>query len=101
MPVSVLSEEVDPPQRAPLRLVPPAEEPAPLIDDALRMQMVAILAAASQVLAARLILLLAVLGAVGLAAVVVWRPSIGGIFATGVFDLFVLVPLTMLAWRKG
>jgi hypothetical protein len=97
--MAVTQISVDEPQRPPLRLVPP--EPAPIITDQMRAEMVAAMAVAVQVLGARLILLLVCIGAFTLGLIATMHGSTGSIVGSAIYDLFVLVPTVLLAWRKG
>ena len=86
-----------------LKLVPPPDEPksTTIDDNELRLRTIAVLHGLSNLLAARLILLLAVLSGAALAGVACWQGHIGSIVAATLFDVFVIVPVVLLATRKG
>jgi hypothetical protein len=51
--------------------------------------------------AVRAILLLSVVGAVALAFLAIVNPSIPGLVAAGMFNLFVVIPVIALYWQRG
>lgn len=72
--------------------------------DEMRVQVIAVLHGLAAILAARLILLVALIGSIGLTAYAVH--SSGGdrgeaITAAALYDGLVLIPIVVLAWRKS
>lgn len=96
MPVKIRSEE-----RSPLRLVPPAESSAPRQPLLPPTEVMAVLGAIAMVVAARVILLLSVMGAFVLALLTVQSPSVGSIVMTALYAVFVVGPLAYLALKRG
>ena len=89
----------------PLKLVRP-EEPAPAPPswgeaDAARVQAIALMTALAHVLAARLVLLTATLGLIGLTAFAEYQHSVAAVVAACLFAVFGLIPIVALAIRKG
>lgn len=86
-----------------LRLLPPEDEPKQTVvdQDALRIQTLSVLHGLSSLLAARLILMLAVLIGGGLGAVATFQGSPGAIVGASLYDALVVIPMVLLAWRKG
>ena len=100
MTVTVVREE----ERAPLRLVATEDEPQDrkIVDeDAVRIQAIGTLHGLASLLAARSILLLSVIGAFALGLLATLSGAPGAIVAATLYDLFIVVPMVMLAWRKG
>jgi len=98
MTVSVVREE----ESQKIRLIPPEDEPRTVVDeDALRLQAIAVLHGLSSILAARLILLLAVLIGGALGGLAAWNGSAGSIISAAIFNVTVLIPLVALSARKG
>lgn|ERR1700685_1940465 len=104
MPVTQV-DEYDPqadPHR--LKLVPPVDEPEPTttIDyNELRLRTIAVLHGLASLLAARLILLLTVLIGGALGGIAAWHASAGSIIASALFNVTVVIPIALLAARKG
>ena len=88
-----------PPQSAP---VPPPQqrlftEPQPRVTP----QYVAMARTVSQILATRVLLLIAVLTSSAIWSFAVWNPSDGRTLAATAFSCVTMWPLTILYWKKG
>lgn len=96
--VTLLQEE-DPTER--LHIV--EEEPiqAKELTAVPQADILAVLHALAEVLAVRFILCLGLLGAIGLDLLAMVKGSVSILFAAGSFDALLLIPLVILAWRKG
>ena len=97
MAVSVVSEEVIGP-RAPLRLVPPVVEviEAPPISD----EMIEVMGKLAQVLAVRVMLALAIIGAFILALIAMSEPTPMKLVVVAMWGIGTIGPLVFLAQRR-
>lgn len=109
MGVKIISEEPIQMERPALRLVmapepiPPQvkeKESNPAREEFFNAMLVT-LSATAMILAARVVLVMAVLGAFVLALLTVGNPSIGAIVTTGIYCIGVIAPLAYLALKKG
>lgn len=109
MGVKIISEEAAHTERPPLRLVM-APEPAPKVEkvkepnparEEFFRAMLVTLTATAMILAARVVLVMSVVGAFVLALLTVNHPSIGAIATTGIYCIGVIAPLAYLALKKG
>ena len=99
MSVSVVSEEVIEP-RAPLRLVPTAPEPPAKIREPISEEVFQVMGKLAQVLAIRVMLALAIIGAFVLALIAMSSPTLLALVVFGMWGAGVIGPLTYLAQRK-
>lgn len=105
MGVKIISEEPVHVERPPLRLVMAPEpikvkEPNPAREEFFQAMLVT-LTATAMILAARVVLVMAVISAFVLALLTVSHPSIGAIVTTGIYCIGVIAPLAYLALKKG
>jgi len=66
-----------------------------------RAQLLTVLEGLSNILAARLILCVALLGAIALGMIGAFKGTLPALTSAGLFDVCVLVPLVYLALKKG
>lgn len=90
-----------------LKLGPPVEaQPAPPTltpdPDTMRVQIIAVMHGLAAILAARFVLLIACVGAIGLTyySITVDR-SVNAVVASALYDALVVIPIVGLAYRKG
>ena len=83
-----------------LHLRPPLE-PEPSSDVDIQVKTLAVISGLANILAARLILLFAVLASAGLTTMAVYYGKLAPIFGAATFDIFVVIHLIGLALRKG
>lgn len=100
MAVTIVSEREHLKLVAPADAAPVARPPKPSIAFPTE-QTIAVLSAIAAILAVRLILLVAVVVSAALAYEAVKDGSVTSIVGSGVFDVLVLVPITVLTWKKG
>ena len=91
------SPEAAPPELSP-RTVAPSSPPS---NPAFLIEMIAVLQAIAMLLAARLLLLLAVLGAFSLALLAHWSPHPMSLWLNIAYDVLVVIPLGGLYWQRG
>jgi len=79
----------------------PEAAPSPVLSPAFLQQMTAVMTAIAAILAARLLLLLAAMGAFALALLTVGNPDAMKLSVNAAYDLLVFCPLVYLYIRKG